>query len=107
VSTLAGRWSLTGVVVPDSLHDEVSVALSAAAVPFLDGRTATALGDHVTLLPPSATKGLEFDAVVVVEPDEIVAEAAGDLRLLYVVLTRAVQHLTILHARPLPAALAA
>ena len=74
---------------------------------FLDGQTAAALGDHVTLLPPSATKGLEFDAVVVVEPAEIVAEAGGDLRLLYVVLTRAVQHLTVLHADPLPPSLAA
>jgi DNA helicase IV len=38
----------------------------------------------------------------VVEPRAIVAETEGDLRLLYVVLTRAVQHLSIVHSQPLP-----
>jgi DNA helicase IV len=40
------------------------------------------------------TKGLEFDAVVVVEPDAIIAEAESGWRTLYVVLTRATQRLT-------------
>ena len=107
VAALADRWPLTGVVAPESFRHEITAALKQAAVSFLDGMTAVALGDHVTLLPPSATKGLEFDAVVVVEPARIVADSAGDLRLLYVVLTRAVQHLTVLHADPLPLPLAA
>jgi DNA helicase IV len=102
VSSLADRWSLIGVVVPSSLRDEITAALNEAHIPFLDGLTAAALGEHVTLLPPAATKGLEFDAVIIVEPGEILAEAAGNLRLLYVVLTRAVQHLSVLHTGPLP-----
>ncbi len=40
------------------------------------------------------TKGLEFDAVVVVEPDAIVAESEAGWRTFYVVLTRATQLLT-------------
>lgn len=39
------------------------------------------------------TKGLEFDGVVVVEPDVIVDEAESGWRTLYVVLTRATQRL--------------
>jgi DNA helicase IV len=40
------------------------------------------------------TKGLEFDGVVVVQPDAITDEAATGWRTLYVVLTRATQRLT-------------
>ena len=40
------------------------------------------------------TKGLEFDGVVVVQPDAITDEAATGWRTLYVVLTRATQLLT-------------
>jgi DNA helicase IV len=102
---VAARWPLTAVVVPESLRKEVSSALKDAGLDFVDGAATADLGDHVTVLPAASTKGLEFDAVVVIEPAEIVAECEGDLRLLYVVLTRAVQHLSIVHARPLPAAL--
>jgi DNA helicase IV len=104
---VGNRWALTAIVVPSSLIREVGEALSAADVAFVDGTTASELGEHITLLPPAATKGLEFDAVVVVEPNRIVQEAEGDLRLLYVVLTRAVQHLSVIHSEPLPAALEA
>ncbi len=48
---------------------------------------------RVRLLEPLDTKGLEFDAVVVVEPDEIVAESEAGWRTFYVVLTRATQQL--------------
>ena len=41
------------------------------------------------------TKGLEFDAVVVVTPEDIAAESPTGLRMLYVVLTRATRLLTI------------
>jgi hypothetical protein len=63
----------------------------------------------ITVLPAPTAKGLEFDAVVVVEPAMIVGGIAGatarGLRLLYVALTRPIQHLTVVHAQPLPAAL--
>ena len=61
----------------------------------------------VTVLPAGTAKGLEFDHVVVVEPVEILeAEPRGANRL-YVVLTRAVSRLSVVHAQPLPAALRA
>jgi DNA helicase IV len=43
------------------------------------------------VLEPLDTKGLEFDGVVVVEPDEVVGESEAGWRTLYVVLTRATQ----------------
>ncbi len=55
----------------------------------------------VALLGPAEAKGLEFDAVVVVDPEGIASEANG-LRLLYVAMTRAVQQL-ILVGKPGPA----
>ena len=60
-------------------------------------------------MPASAVKGLEFDQVVLVEPADIADPALGPtgLRRLYTALTRAVLGLTIVHARPLPAALGA
>jgi DNA helicase IV len=58
-----------------------------------------------TVLAPPEAKGLEFDAVVVVEPAELAGATARGLRLLYVALTRAVQELVVVHARPLPAGL--
>jgi DNA helicase IV len=57
-------------------------------------------------VPPSATKGLEFDAVLVVEPARILAEGPRGAAELYVALTRATQRLGVLHQGPLPAALA-
>ncbi|MDD7939214.1 RNA polymerase recycling motor ATPase HelR [Actinomycetospora lutea] len=54
---------------------------------------------------PSATKGLEFDAVLVVEPERILAAGPQGAADLYVALTRATQRLGVLHTGPLPAAL--
>ena len=89
VAELAAEFGTVAVVVPDALWAEVA-----------------ALPDAVPLLRPPEAKGLEFDAVVVVEPEAIAGGTARGLRLLYVALTRAVQELVVVHARPLPAGLA-
>jgi DNA helicase IV len=101
VDALAGRWTAVGVIAPVSLLDDIAAALRAAAIDFADARRQT-LSESVTLLPPTSAKGLEFDAVVVVEPARIVGEEPSGMRVLYVALTRAVQHLGILHTEPLP-----
>jgi DNA helicase IV len=51
---------------------------------------------RIRVLEPLDTKGLEFDAIVVVQPGEIAAESETGLRTLYVVLTRATQRLVTL-----------
>ena len=56
-------------------------------------------------VPASETKGLEFDAVLVVDPDRILAEGPRGAAELYVALTRATQRLGVLHRGPLPTAL--
>jgi DNA helicase IV len=53
----------------------------------------------------SATKGLEFDAVLVVDPERILADGPRGAAELYVALTRATQRLGVLHQGPLPRAL--
>ncbi|AFM17104.1 DNA/RNA helicase, superfamily I [Mycolicibacterium chubuense NBB4] len=55
---------------------------------------------------PSATKGLEFDAVLLVCPERILAEGPQGAADLYVALTRATQRLGVLHSEPLPRCLA-
>jgi DNA helicase IV len=70
-------------------------------------------GTSVVIGPPgvpgvvlaSETKGLEFDAVLVVEPQRILAEGPRGAAELYVALTRATQRLGVLHQGPLPQAL--
>ena len=53
---------------------------------------------------PSETMGLEFDAVLVVAPERILADGPRGAAELYVALTRATQRLGVLHHAPLPRA---
>ncbi|MBX9978182.1 MAG: AAA family ATPase [Mycobacterium gordonae] len=55
---------------------------------------------------PSATKGLEYDSVLVVDPQRILADGQRGAAELYVALTRATQRLGVLHQEPLPPVLA-
>ena len=102
------REGRTALIAPAALLKKIDPALGEV----LD-TGATAFGDDITgtvrTLTPRAAKGLEFDRVVLVEPASVVAEL-GDvdgLRALYVALTRATKTLVIVHAKPLPAPLAA
>ena len=63
---------------------------------------------RIPVLTPREAKGMEFDHVIVVEPAQIVDEAAGGqgLRELYVALTRPTTTLLVVHARSLPEELA-
>ena len=98
---LAGEGFLTGCIVTRDGVRPMTAALKAARVEY--GAVETdGLTRRVTVLPAPAAKGLEFDAVVVVEPGEIAGQTARGLRLLYVALTRPIQHLSIVHASPLP-----
>ena len=65
-----------------------------------------ALGSPVSVLTVAAAKGLEFDAVVLVEPAHIVAESSRGTNDLYVALTRPTQRLHVVHRSTLPPGLA-
>ncbi|RVW05755.1 HelD family protein [Rhodococcus xishaensis] len=69
-------------------------------------RLADLRSDSVSVLTVKDAKGLEFDSVIVVEPQEILDDSPRGINDLYVALTRATQRLGIVHARPLPAVLA-
>jgi DNA helicase IV len=98
-----------------ALDHEGSVAVIAAdaTIPRLAGALRAAgftVGgpqdeERVTALPATVAKGLEYDHVIVVEPAEIAAAEDRGLNRLYVVLTRAVSRLSVLHAGELPEAL--
>jgi DNA helicase IV len=94
-------------IVPPTLFDLVAGALDERAVRFGGlGSGSAALDEPVTLLTITDAKGLEFDAVVVVEPARIVRESPQGLRSLYVACTRPTQRLLVVHSEPLPAAMA-
>jgi DNA helicase IV len=78
---LAAVEGTVGVIVTPSLRPLVGAAIAELS----DAR--------VVPLSPLESKGLEYDAVVVVEPDRVVSETPGGVRALYVVLTRATQRL--------------
>jgi DNA helicase IV len=88
------------VVAPIARRAEVSAWLSswpefADAAPHA-ATPETAGDDRVVVLTGIETKGLEFDGIVVVDPDAIEAESPTGRATLYVVLTRATQLLTLL-----------
>ncbi|MEV0316863.1 HelD family protein [Streptomyces sp. NPDC050658] len=93
------REGSVGVIAADADTPRLREALTAAGI---ESAGPDELGARVTVLPASVAKGLEYDHVVAVEPAAIAeAESRGASRL-YVVLTRAVSRLDVLHSRPLP-----
>lgn len=72
---------------------EGTVAVVAPPGRLTEVAAAVPADDRLRVLDPLDTKGLEFDAVVLVDADGIVADAVSGWRTLYVVLTRATQRL--------------
>ncbi|HEX6338399.1 MAG TPA: AAA family ATPase [Jiangellaceae bacterium] len=91
-----------GVIAAD--HQVAEVADRLVGLDF--AHIADEADGRLTLVPASLAKGLEFDHVVVIEPARIVAAETRGLRRLYVVLTRAVSSLTVVHSEPMPEPLA-
>ncbi|MEU3657625.1 AAA family ATPase [Streptomyces sp. NPDC032161] len=100
------REGSVAVIAADGAVAAASAALRKAGI---ETATAEEVGTaaRVTVLPATVVKGLEYDHVVVVEPAAIVESEPRGLHRLYVVVTRAVSRLEVLHARPLPEPLAA
>lgn len=99
VRAALGCEGSVGVIAADADTARLCAALAAAGIESVGPDD---LGARVTVLPASVAKGLEYDHVVAVEPAAIAeAESRGASRL-YVVLTRAVSRLDVLHSRGLP-----
>ncbi|HET6561805.1 MAG TPA: UvrD-helicase domain-containing protein [Marmoricola sp.] len=94
LSTVDGT---VGVVVPVARREEVAGWLASedeTAGALVGGASARAV-----VLTGLDTKGLEFDGIVVVEPEEIERESGTGRATLYVVLTRATQRLVTVSER--------
>ncbi|MFC5218185.1 HelD family protein [Streptomyces coerulescens] len=65
-----------------------------------DGLRSAGITRWAQLIPASQARGLEFDGVVVIDPDEIVAARGSGERDLYVSLTRATKRLCTITVRP-------
>jgi DNA helicase IV len=105
VRRLRGTPGSIGVVCPDAAVGELAGLLADAGVPAVALTDDGAQVPAVAVVPATLAKGLEFDAVVVVDPAAIVAAEPRGLHRLYVVLTRAVSTLVVLHRGDLPAPL--
>ncbi|MGW0968271.1 HelD family protein [Streptomyces sp. NPDC002516] len=88
-----------GVIAADAQVAAVREALGAAGIAAAG---AGEPGARVAVLPAGLAKGLEYDHVVAVEPAAIAEAEERGLHRLYVVLTRAVSRLDVVHTRPLP-----
>ncbi|MEU8863554.1 HelD family protein [Streptomyces umbrinus] len=88
-----------GVITADSDVVRVREVLGGAGI---EAAEVDQLGARVTVLGAGLAKGLEYDHVVAVEPAAIVEGETRGLHRLYVVLTRAVSRMDVVHARPLP-----
>jgi len=74
-----------------------------ALAPGLTSAGTADLDAPLVLLTAAESKGLEFDAVVLVEPADLLAESAGDL---YVAMTRPTRLLHVVHGVDLPPGIA-
>lgn len=116
VRAALGREGTVGVVGTGPALATLAGTLRRAGVPHVvAGQEGAAPGGDETappeavprlrLVPAALAKGLEFDHVVVVDPAGIAAAEPDErtgLRRLYVVLTRAVTTLTVVHRGDLP-----
>jgi DNA helicase IV len=91
------------VIAADDQVGAIRSALDAAGI--LSSDVDGSNPERVSVVPATLAKGLEYDHVIVVEPRHIVEAEPRGLHRLYVVLTRAVSRLSILHYKPLPTAL--
>ncbi len=112
IGCAAGELVVRAVTLAHELAAELATVAVIAPRALLEALHEGGLGEGadpgagVMLLDAVTAKGLEFDAVIVVEPRAIHADGPQGPRLLFVALTRAVQRLVLLHTEPLPAALA-
>ncbi|NUR42894.1 MAG: AAA family ATPase [Streptomyces sp.] len=99
----------TGLIAADARVPVLAEALDAAGIGYLAPGEETTEETRLTLVPASLAKGLEYDYVVLDEPQAVVdgePDERTGLRRLYVCLTRAVSGLIVTHAAPLPRQLA-
>ncbi|MBG6213820.1 DNA helicase IV [Cryobacterium sp. CAN_C3] len=99
-----GVGGTLAVIVVDTGLDDLETRLRAEFGDLL-GVGALGLSRQIALLTPQDAKGLEFDAVIVVDPTAILAASEHGAGALYVAMTRATQRLYLVGDAPLGDAL--
>ena len=86
-----------GIIAPDEYHAALALGLDALGVKWGGPNHPFGLHTPISILLPIQSKGLEFDAVLVVDPLSIAERDVDGWRLLYVSLTRATRRLSVFH----------
>ena len=86
------------IAAEETQYGQVGVITSRSRLELVQEAVADLTG--VTVLSAREAKGLEFDSVLVVDPDGIVIESPRGLRDLYVALTRCTQRLGVVGTLP-------
>jgi DNA helicase IV len=87
------------VIAPPSLRHAMFVALQRDHHDTV-GEGAQGLSRPIAVLTPQESKGLEFDSVVIVEPNQIITGSARGVGALYVSMTRPTQRLHLVGTEP-------
>ena len=93
---------LLAVIVPESRLTQVRAAVQGQFGRRV-GSGSGGLSQDIVVLGAREAKGLEFDVVVVIEPQEMIDEVEGSVGDLYVAMTRTTQRLRILAEGAIPA----
>lgn len=93
----AARGLFVGVVAPSHRHAGIADVFRRRDVSWSEGRNGALGASGINLVDPQTAKGLEFEAVVVVDPAGIHALDQG-ARLLYIALTRTTKFLCVVHS---------
>ncbi|WP_206787373.1 ATP-binding domain-containing protein [Amycolatopsis sp. MtRt-6] len=105
----AGLAAATQAAVKELLgavEGTVGVITAMDRVPEVAGWLSGQADERLKVVGSLDSKGLEYDAVVLVEPNDLITESTTGRRVLYVALTRATQQLIVLASNPdwIPAA---
>ena len=90
------------VIVPRSRYADLTARLSVALPGVAYGSDPALLDASTAILQVDQAKGLEFDSVLIADPDAILGESPRGLSDLYVAVTRATKRLGVIAAGSLP-----
>ena len=87
---------LTAVISTDKILDIIELGFKKSKIKFSRGSISSPRS-KITLMNPDQVKGLEFDAIFVVDPKSIINSSKFGSKLLFVSLTRSTRHLIVIH----------
>lgn len=91
----ASKGRFLGIVVSPRARDEVVAELNKQDVTFTQADNGQ-LSDRINVITPEFAKGLEFESLIVVDPEGMVVDSDHGLRSLYIALTRTTRDLEVI-----------